>query len=194
MKKNGFMIVECIVASVVVLTSIILLYSQVKSIGRSYNKSFNYDNVTSMYALSNFRSFLMKDDNYDLLLNEYKKNLEDETKKNSCAKYFVNIDCSWFVNSINGVKSTAAVTYCDNLVKAMGITPKGNKPLQFIFTSSKLELKDCVDDTNLKSSFIDYIKTIKKETDESKYMLIASFNDNTTASILVYRASEVQNG
>lgn len=73
MKKNGFMIVECIVASVVVLTSIILLYSQVKSIGRSYNKSFNYDNVTSMYALSNFRSFLMKDDNYDLLLNEYKK-------------------------------------------------------------------------------------------------------------------------
>ena len=156
MKKNGFMIVECIVASVVVLTSIILLYSQVKSIGRSYNKSFNYDNVTSMYALSNFRSFLMKDDNYDLLLNEYKKNLEDETKKNSCAKYFVNIDCSWFVNSINGVKSTAAVTYCDNLVKAMGITPKGNKPLQFIFTSSKLELKDCVDDTSLKSSFIDY--------------------------------------
>ena len=76
----------------------------------------------------------------------------------------------------------------------MGITPKGNKPLQFIFTSSKLELKDCVDDTSLKSSFIDYIKTIKKETDESKYMLIASFNDNTTASILVYRASEVQNG
>ena len=43
-------------------------------------------------------------------------------------------------------------------------------------------------------TFIDYIKTIKKETDESKYMLIASFDDNTTASILVYRASEVQNG
>ena len=58
MKKNGFMVVECIIASVVVLTVIIILYTQVKSISRNYNKSYNYDNVTSLYALANFRKFL----------------------------------------------------------------------------------------------------------------------------------------
>ena len=44
MKKNGFMVVECIIASVVVLTVIILLYTQVKSVSRTYTKSYNYDN------------------------------------------------------------------------------------------------------------------------------------------------------
>ena len=74
MKKNGFMVVECIIASVVVLTVIILLYTQVKSVTRAYTKSYNYDNVTSLYALSNFRTFLLNDDNYDRLLTKYFEN------------------------------------------------------------------------------------------------------------------------
>ena len=42
--------------------------------------------------------------------------------------------------------------------------------------------------------FVDYIKTLKPDDNESRYMLIARFDDDTMASLIIYRSSEVQNG
>ena len=188
MKKNGFMVVECVIASVVVLTVIILLYTQVKAIARSYNKSYNYDNVTSMYALSNFRTFLLNGDNYDKLLSDYFENKRNNSS--NCGKNYVFIKCDRF--------SGAASNYCDTLFSAMGINPSHGMPRQIIFTSSNLEeIKACDlrnDSGKLKSSFVDYILSLNSEEVKDKYLLIAEFDDETLASLYIYNASEVQNG
>lgn len=186
MKKNGFMVVECVIASVVVLTVIIVLYTQIKSVVRTYNKSYNYDNVSSLYALSNFRSFLLTGDNYDKLVSKYQEN--KNTNSSVCGKNYVFVSCSIF----------NATNYCDTLLNVMGITTTNIRPQQIIFTSSDLdELKSCDlkhEAGMLKDSFVDYILSLNIDKEDNKYMLIAEFDDNTLASINLYRASEVQNG
>ena len=190
MKKNGVMVVECIIASVVVLTAITILYSQIKGVNRSYNKSFNYDNVTSMYALSNFRTFLMNGDNYDKLVTKLNENYNTITDSNDCNKYYIYVDCSYLSNE--------AINYCDRLLDAMGITTSNSRPRQIIFTKSNLNLNKSCDlkdsSGKLRSTFIDYILTLKADDNDKRYMLIANFDDNTMASLILYRASEVQNG
>lgn len=190
MKKNGFMVVECIIASVVVLTAITILYSQVKSVSRSYNTSFNYDNITSMYSLANLRTFLMNDDNYDRLVNAFNQNYNAITDTNDCQKYYVHIDCSIFKNE--------ATNYCDILLDTMGITTTTARPRQIIFTKANLPIQNECDLENdksqLRTTFVDYIKTLKPDDNDSRYMLIGRFDDDTMASIIVYRSSEVQNG
>ncbi len=187
MKKNGFMVVECIIASVVVLTVIILLYTQVKAVSRSYNKSYNYDNVTSLYALSNFRTFLLNDDNYDKLLTAYFNN--KSTNDSECGKYYVFVSCSTF--------SGPSINYCDTILDTIGITTTNARPRQIIFTSSNInDLKSCNlkdDSGHLRSTFVDYILSLNSTEEKDKYMLIAEFDDNTLASLNVYKASEVQN-
>ena len=186
MKKNGFMVVECIIASVVVLTVIIVLYTQVKAVTRAYVKSYNYDNITSLYALDNFRSFLLSDNNYDCLLSSYFSN--KRTNSSNCGKHYVYISCNTFEGP--------SINYCDTLLNAMGITPHGSAPRQIIFTSSDLkELKACNlrdDYGTLKSTFVDYILSLNNNESKDKYMLIAEFDDDTLASINIYSASEVQ--
>lgn len=186
MKKNGFMVVECIIASVVVLTVIILLYTQVKSVTRAYTKSYNYDNVTSLYALSNFRTFLLNDDNYDRLLTEYFENKRNNSS--NCGKNYVYVTCDTFGGT--------NINYCDTLLTSMGITTNNARPRQIIFTSTNLTgLKTCdlkSDSGNLKPSFVDYILSLGNEEIKDKYMLLAEFDDDTLASLNVYKASEVQ--
>lgn len=184
MKKNGFMVVECIIASVVVLTAITVLYSQIKAVTRSYSKSFNYDNITSMYALSNFRTFLMKGDNYERLVTKLNDNFNNYS---DCNKYYIYVDCSLFKDE--------AINYCDKLLDTMGVTPSNNRPRQIIFTKSNLSINNSC---NLKESngtltptFVDYILSLKADDNDSRYMLIAKFDDDTMASLIVYRASEV---
>lgn len=187
MKKNGFMIVECIIASVVVLTVIVLLYTQIKAVSRTYSKSYNYDNVTSLYALSNFRTFLFNDDNYDRLLTNYFSNKKNNSS--NCGKQYIFVSCDIFRGT--------NINYCDTLLTAMGITTPNAIPRQIIFTSSNLtNLKSCNlrDDSGmLKSTLVDYILSLSSDELNDKYMLIAEFDDNTLASLNIYRANEVQN-
>ena len=187
MKKNGIMVVECIIASVVVLTVIILLYTQVKSVSRTYTKSYNYDNAGSLYALANFRTFLLSDDNYDRLLSAY--NTNKRTNSSDCGKLYIYVSCNIF--------SGASINYCDTLLNAMGITTTNARPRQIIFTSTDISgFKTCnlKDDSGfLKSTFVDYILALNSTEVKNKYMLIAEFDDDTLASLNIYRASEVQN-
>jgi len=187
MKKNGFMVVECIIASVVVLTVIILLYTQIKAVSRSYTKSYNYDNITSLYALSNFRTFLLNNNNYDKILSKYLDNKKNNIS--NCSKNYIFVSCDY----LDGTN----INYCDTLLNAMGITTSNATPRQIIFTSSSLsELKTCnlkSDHGMLRSTFVDYILSLNPSESKNKYMLIAEFDDNTLASLDIYRASEVQN-
>ena len=187
MKKNGFMVVECIIASVVVLTVIILLYTQIKAVSRTYTKSYNYDNVSSLYALANFRTFLLSGDNYDRLLTAYNNN--KRTNSSECGKQYIYVTCDTF--------SGASINYCDTLLNAMGITTSNARPRQIIFTSTNISgFKECglKDDSGfLRSTFVDYILSLNSTEVKNKYMLIAEFDDNTLASLNIYRASEVQN-
>ena len=51
MKKNGFMVVECIIASVVVLTAITILYSQIKGVNGSCVDG-NNNTVCQVYKIT----------------------------------------------------------------------------------------------------------------------------------------------
>ena len=186
MKKNGFMVVECIIASVVILTVIVILYTQVKSVTRSYSKSYSYDNVTSLYALSNFRTFLLNDNNFDKLVENYLQNKRDNTSE--CGKNYIFISCSLFEGK--------NINYCDTLLNTIGITTANSRPRQIIFTSSDLSpLKTCDlsnDSGYLRSSFVEYILAQNNSEIINRYMIFAEFDDNTLASLYIYKDSEVR--
>ncbi len=67
--KKGFVLVETIVISSVVMGILLILYSQLNMINNNYNKILNYNNIDELYLTSNVIKFL-KSDNLNSLLND----------------------------------------------------------------------------------------------------------------------------
>lgn len=100
MKKinnKGFMLVETLVATVIVIGVLIGLYTQFSSVLRTYNDSFKYNTVENLYSLDNISTFVVSD--YSAILQ-----FDDELKD----KEFIDItNCSYF----------AETEYCTDLLK-----------------------------------------------------------------------------
>lgn len=69
MKKNnnyGFMLVETLVVSVFVATTLTYLYVKFTNLNASYSLSFSYNTVEDLYALDDIRTYLL---NYEDVIN-----------------------------------------------------------------------------------------------------------------------------
>ena len=68
-KNEGFMLVEAIVASVIVVSAMISLYSVFNNLYTIYNSKNSYYNIDAMYATKNMVSYL-QNDNFNSVINE----------------------------------------------------------------------------------------------------------------------------
>ena len=59
--RKGFILAETIAVSTIVMTSLVILYSQFVSINNSYNRSFSYNNVNNLYLVKNIRDYLSEE-------------------------------------------------------------------------------------------------------------------------------------
>lgn len=170
MKKldsKGFLLTELLVTATLVSTVLIFLYTQFYTIKRSYDTSFKYNTVNGLYALSNVRSFLEENDIYILTQ---------------------GLNTTSYIDLKNGNLQTANTAYFNELMTGLNIK-------YLIFTNQNIDnLINQINngtalnsDTNEYEDLKKFIKRIdfdNKDT-SNNYRIIAEFNDNTFASILV---------
>ena len=170
MKKldsKGFLLTELLVTATLVSTVLIFLYTQFYTIKRSYDTSFKYNTVNGLYALSNVRSFLEENDIYILTQ---------------------GLNTTSYVDLKNDNLQTANTTYFNELMTGLNIK-------YLIFTNQNIDnLINQINngtalnsDTNEYEDLKKFIKRIdfdNKDT-SNNYRIIAEFNDDTFASILV---------
>ena len=161
MKKNsmGFIMAEAIIVSSIVVTALILIYTQFISINNSYNKSFKYNTVNNLYATNEFLKFL-RSDNLDNIINDMQNNTYIDISL--CSTAYINES-----------------DYCKYLIEALNI-----KTL-IISRENLTMLKQELDNYNVFSeSMHSFIKNINYK-DEGGYRLIVEFNDDTFATLKI---------
>lgn len=170
MKKldsKGFLLTELLVTATLVSTVLIFLYTQFYTIKRSYDTSFKYNTVNGLYALSNVRSFLEENDIYILTQ---------------------GLNTTSYIDLKNNNLQTANTTYFNELMTGLNIK-------YLIFTNQNIDnLINQINngtalnsDTNEYEDLKKFIKRINFDNKDTSnnYRIIAEFNDNTFASILV---------
>lgn len=170
MKKldsKGFLLTELLVTATLVSTVLIFLYTQFYTIKRSYDTSFKYNTVNGLYALSNVRSFLEENDIYILTQ---------------------GLNTTSYIDLKNDNLQTANTTYFNELMTGLNIK-------YLIFTNQNIDnLINQINngtalnsDTNEYEDLKKFIKRINFDNKDTSnnYRIIAEFNDNTFASILV---------
>lgn len=155
MNNKGFMLTETLIVSTLIITVLLVVYIQFKSINRKINNSYNYDTVSSLYNLYNMKLFV-EQENYSTIVGRL-----------DLDKYIDITDCpSAYFNSTD---------YCKSIISNTGI----NK-----LVVTKENLYSLIDEKPFDEKFNDYISTINYSTKEG-YRLIASFSNGTYSSIRI---------
>ena len=167
MKKinhKGFMLVEVLVVSVFISSILIVMFVQFKKINNSYNVSFSYNTVDSLYLLNNVKKRLITNIT-NISYNYYKEQISN------------NINNKKYINIYDNICSTSG--YDCELLKSANI-----KELYFARYDAK---ESMLNDESLSIKFRNYINymnfEIKNSTSDSEYFIIAKFENETYASI-----------
>lgn len=155
MKKNnkGFMLVEALVMSMVVIGTLTFMYIQFQNISRSYEKSFNYNTITDLYITNEVKNYLINNN----LLDTYKGKVTA-----SSTKYTIIDDIT---------DSSFEMLKFKGQVKTILLTDESLSELKGKKTST------------LSEKFNDFINYLKVDKEEGKYRLLIEFNDDTFASL-----------
>lgn len=155
MKKNnkGFMLVEALVMSMVVIGTLTFMYIQFQNISRSYEKSFNYNTITDLYITNEVKNYLINNN----LLDTYKDKVTA-----SFTKYTIIDDIT---------DSSFEMLKFKGQVKTILLTDESLSELKGKKTST------------LSEKFNDFINYLKVDKEEGKYRLLIEFNDDTFASL-----------
>lgn len=165
MKKldnKGFMLTETLVVAGFVIATLVFLYTQFRTVNRSYTISFKYNNAEELYALGNFADYLRSNGLYIIgpAATASETNYIDAT---TCTDRFLSES-----------------NYCNVLMESLQIK-------QVILTSENLDLlKGSMEaDSLLSDEMKQFISSIKYDKEGIKYRLIAEFDSGTFATITV---------
>ena len=117
MNNKGFILTETLIVSAVVLTTLVLIYSQFARINSNYTDALYYNTVSNIYSLNQVSNYLGE-------INQL------ESLYNNLNMYIDITDCN---NSIYPNKS-----YCTSLMKATNI-----KTLLFTYNSKIAIVGEC---------------------------------------------------
>ena len=110
MNNRGFMLTETLIVSTFLVTTLLFIYIQFNNITKTYEKSFKYNTVNSLYSLNNLKNYILND-GVDNLKNRASENIF--VLINDCSSdYFAYTNyCSKLIDSLN-IK-TALLIYND---------------------------------------------------------------------------------
>ncbi len=181
MQKNnkGFVLVETLLVSVFILTTLIFLFVQFRTVKQSYDRSFRYNTVTGMYAASNFSTYI-KENSYGTLVDALNRECEGQT--DCTKKYYLDLsNCP--------AQLLDEPTYCSRLKDTLNVDHIyfTAEDLSFLlhYLDSDAYLNASKNNQDINRETRNYIKTIKYDKDVNRYRLILEFKDNTYASIKV---------
>ena len=157
MKKNnqGFMLIEALVMSTLIIGVLVYMFIQFQNISRSYDKSFSYNTVTGLYITNEIKNYLSSNNKINDLMNNVK----------AAEKKYIEIkdldDATW--NELLEKGNIKTVLFTDESLSKL----KGQYNSSF---SEKLN---------------DYINYVKVGEQVDKYRVIIEFNDDTFASLRI---------
>src|SRR5574344_1029800 len=90
LNNKGFMLTETLIVSTLIITVLLVVYIQFRSINRKINNSYDYDAVSSLYNLYNFKLYI-EQENFSTIVGRL--DLEDYVDITDCSSiYFKNDD------------------------------------------------------------------------------------------------------
>jgi len=171
MNKNnkGFMLLETLIVSTIILSTLIFLFVQFSNIKTSYEISFTHNTIPGIYIAKELSDFLVTSGN----------NTKLDTKLKNVENGFINITTHTDI-------TYGEVQFYEKMIENMKIK-------QIIYTSNEnlATLKsylnsDKVNKNVFTESFKNFIFKIKvNENNQSYNRLIIMFKDNTFASIVI---------
>lgn len=158
----GFMLVETLVVSTFIFSTLVFLYVQFRTVNNSYKTTYDYNTVNSLYYTNAIKKYVL-DAGYKELTT---------AMENSANKYIDITTCPVeYLNEIN---------YCQELFETL-------KVKQVIFTHQDLsDLKQYLLQTKkFDDVFNNYIDFIRYDSEATDYRLVVSYMDNTFATLKV---------
>lgn len=178
MKKDnqGFMLVEALVMSIVIIGVLVFMFIQFRNISRGYDTSFSYDTVPAMYYTNELKEWIITngylyDLEYDLGTEDYLhvvKYIEEDNEYAFFAMYIEEDDVYEELYDHNSqLESLVDAAEIKNVV----IADEGLTGLKGVYNSEFSE------------KFNDYINYVKVNGEVNKYRIVVEFFDGTFASL-----------
>ena len=156
-KNKGFMLMETLVVSTFVVTTLTILFVQFQRINRNFDITFTYNTVNGLYATNNIHNFIKPD---------VPKIVEELDK--SSVPYLDITSCPTYITSQE---------YCKALMTSL-------KVKKVLFTKEDItDLKENIkENTEIDQKLKDFIKYISDAKNDN-YRLIVEFTDATYATL-----------
>lgn len=163
MKKNnqGFMLVEALIMSTVVIGVLVFMFIQFQTLNRNYDKSFNYNTVTGLYYANEIRNFLITNENFSTILNNLNANENKYITLYSQSSNYFTDNQTW--NKLLQKEKIKTIILADEKLSNL----KGKRTTGF---------------TEKMNDFINYIKI---DNIENAYRLVIELNNETYASVRI---------
>lgn len=170
MKKSnnkGFMLLETLIVSTVILSTLVFLYIQFVNVKSSYEVSFRYNTIPGLYMSEEISTFLTEN-GYTTLQSYLDNHLSsNHGYVNITSSSSVTGNSDLYTNMINDMNISYVLFVNDDLTTIKTYLSSGS-----------------YDGSVFNQEFRKYI--LKLTTGgTNKYRLIVAFNDNTFASILI---------
>ena len=153
MKKNGFVLIETLLATTLIVVVFTILYIQFGTINQSYKTTYNNNTVEKLYSANNIKTFILSNGYSNLIP------IED---------YLDLTSCSAFTNQ----------SLCTSLINVLDI-----RQVILMKDDIKNLKSTLMDDETISDNFKIFIKNLGYSTIDNNYRLIVEFNDNQCASI-----------
>lgn len=166
-RNKGFMLIETLVVSTFIISTLIYLYVQFTNLKKSYDISFRYDTITGIYSAKEIDKFINNNYGYADFLEEIDSSSDkyiELINDNKC-------NLSYFSKNIN---------YCEKLISNLNIKT-------VLLSSTNIDnLKEKLKTNNPYSNNLYlYIKNLNLKNIENYYILITEFNDNTFSYVKI---------
>lgn len=169
MKKNnnkGFMLLETMVVSAFIITTLTFLYVQFSNLKKNYDESFKYDTIPELFKTKEIDKFINNNYGYADIINDVK---ESEDK-------YIEL----YNNSCNMTYFSKYNSYCNRLMNDMNV-----KTILLVSTDLSKLINKLKTNNKYSNSLYLYIKKINQSTNNNSYSLIVEFNDKKYTNLIV---------
>lgn len=167
MKKinnKGFMLLETLVVSAFIISTLVYLYIQFANLKGSYDKSFVYDSVPELYSTKQINDFINSNYNYNDLFTAV-----DRSEDSYVELYKGKCNMTYFSDHQD---------YCNALMDSIGA--------KYVILGNANLLDNPNNIKNTYSNlFYHYIKKINVNISSNAYVLVGEYDNNKFASIKI---------
>lgn len=165
-RNKGFILIETLIVSTFVISTLVYLYVQFASLKKSYDVSFRYDTINGLYNAREFDKFINNNYGYSDFFIDIEKDNNNYIELVNNSTY----NLLYFSNNND---------YINKLIKNLNIKT-------VLLSSSNLKIKDALKENNPYSNNLYlYIKNINTKNLDDSYILITEFNDNTFSYVKI---------